>query len=198
MRSATSTNLAKSKSSETELVPNDADIFRAAVGDIQPLPDSGRVAALPKRVPPIVRRRTTNPTAATADLLSDHLPHASESDDALGFQRPGVSPQTLRRLRRGYWRIQDELDLHGLTRDEARTRLVNFLNDCQNRDVKCIRIIHGKGLSSKDQAPVLKQLVPSWLAQRPDVLAFVPARPEAGGAGALIVLLKRSSLNKST
>ncbi len=193
MRSAISTNLAKSKSSETKLAPNDADVFRAAVGDIQPLPDTGRVVPSTKRVPPIVRRRTSD-ASSTPDLLSDHLAHANESEETLGFQRPGIAPQTLRRLRRGHWRIQDELDLHGLTRDEARIRLVNFLNDCQNRETKCVRIIHGKGLSSKNHGSVLKQLVPSWLAQRPDVLAFVPARPEAGGTGALIVLLKRSSL----
>ena len=102
----------------------------------------------------------------------------------------------MRRLRRGHWRIQDELDLHGLTRDTARARLVDFLAFCLQHDAKCVRIIHGKGLGSKNHEPILKQLVKSWLMQRSEVLAFIPARPADGGAGALLVLLKRGSKNR--
>ena len=194
MPSATSTNLAKPKPPPT-LTADDATLFRVTVGDVRPLPDPGRIIPPPARVSPSPRRRLIE-TSATPDLLSDHLAHTSETDEALGFLRPGVSPQNMRRLRRGHWPIQDELDLHGLTRDAARTRLVAFLNLCQQRDRRCVRIIHGKGLSSKNHQPVLKQLVRSWLTQRPDVLAFTAAQPEAGGAGALLVLLKRGSTNR--
>ena len=189
MPSATSTNLAKPKPPPT-LTADDASLFRVTVGNVKPLPDPGRIAPPRGRVSPLPRRRLVD-TPAPPDLLSDHLAHASETDEASGFLRPGVSPQNMRRLRRGHWPIQDELDLHGLTRDAARTRLVEFLNLCQQHDRRCVRIIHGKGLSSKNHQPVLKQLVRSWLTQRPDVLAFAAAQPEAGGAGALLVLLKR-------
>jgi len=114
-----------------------------------------------------------------------------DAADPLTFQRPGLSQQAIRRLRRGHWVVKDELDLHGLNREQAREQLVAFLHECQRRDSRCVRIIHGKGLSSKNNEPVLKQLVKSWLMQREDVLAFVQARPAEGGSGAVIVMLKR-------
>ena len=87
--------------------------------------------------------------------------------------------------------MKDELDLHGLNREQARVQLVAFLAECQQRDSRCVRIIHGKGLSSKNNEPVLKLLVKSWLMQREDVLTFVQAAPADGGSGAVVVLLKR-------
>jgi DNA-nicking Smr family endonuclease len=189
MPSATSTSLAKPKPPEST-APDDATLFRAAVGDVSPLPDPGRITPAPARVAPTPRRRTSD-TTTTPDLLSDHVPHDSAADSELGFLRPGVAAQTLRRLRRGHWPITDEVDLHGMNRDAARSYLVTFLNHCHEHQAKCVRIIHGKGVSSKNNEPVLKQLVRNWLIQRPDVLAFVPAQPAEGGSGAVIVLLKR-------
>ena len=174
------------------LAGDDAALFRHAVGDAKPILDAGRITPPRPRAQPIPRRRQSKDQPAH-DLLTDHLPQGIESGDELTFLRPGVSPQALRRLRRGHWLVKDELDLHGLTRDQAREQLVAFLNHCQQRDSRCVRIIHGKGLSSKNHEPVLKQLVKSWLMQREDVLAFVPARPAEGGGGAVIVLLKRGN-----
>ena len=170
--------------------PDDAALFRDAVGDAKPLPDAGRITPPRPRTRPLPRQRQSRDRPAH-DLLSDYLPQEIETSDELTFLRPGVSPQALRRLRRGHWPIKDELDLHGLSRDQAREQLVAFLTHCQQHDSRCVRIIHGKGLGSKNHEPVLKQLVKSWLMQREDVLAFVPARPAEGGSGAVIVLLKR-------
>ena len=104
--------------------------------------------------------------------------------------RPGVSRQTLRKLRHGYWDIQARLDLHGSTRDQARRELVEFLNRSREQEYRCVQVIHGKGLSSKGHEPVLKIRVGSWLAQLDDVLAFCQAMPEEGGSGAVMVLLR--------
>ena len=113
-----------------------------------------------------------------------------EAGEELTFTRNGIGPQSLKKLQRGHWMVQDELDLHGLTSAEARATLVEFLDRCLRRGVRCVRIIHGKGLRSPNREPVLKQKVGYWLMQREDVLAFRQARPSDGGGGAVMVLLK--------
>ena len=96
----------------------------------------------------------------------------------------------MRKLRRGVWVIQDEIDLHGLRSDAARERVAEFVRDSARAGLRCIRVVHGKGLGSPGREPVLKAKVKSWLVQRSEVLAFTHARPADGGHGALIVLLK--------
>ncbi len=110
-------------------------------------------------------------------------------DDLLSFRRPGVAADVTRKLRRGDWSIQRQLDLHGLRRDEARERLSLFIHDAFKNGIRCVRVVHGKGLGSPGKAPVLKSRVHSWLVQKHEVLAFVQAKPADGGAGALVVLL---------
>ena len=190
MPSVISTHLENPKS-KPDLTTEDADLFRAAVEDVKPLPNMGRVITRPRPNPKTTRRPALQENIPP-DLLSDHI-SLDTNDEEGTFVRAGVAAHTLRRLRRNHWPVEDELDLHGMTRDIARTRLVQFLNHCQQRNRICVRIIHGRGLGSSAQGPVLKQLARNWLMQRPDVLAFVPARPQDGGAGALIVLLKRGA-----
>jgi DNA-nicking Smr family endonuclease len=103
---------------------------------------------------------------------------------------PPYPVQSLRKLRSGTWVIQNQLDLHGLDRHEARAALVDFLSGCVKRGVRCVRVIHGKGLGSKNREPVLKTKVKHWLTQRDEVLAYCQARPVDGGSGAVVVLLK--------
>ena len=114
-----------------------------------------------------------------------------DSGDEPNFLRPGLSRQVLRKLRSGSWVIQDQLDLHGLDRHEAHEALAAFLASCVRRGARCVRVIHGKGLGSKNREPVLKTKVKHWLTQREEVLAYCQARPVDGGSGALVVLLKR-------
>jgi DNA-nicking Smr family endonuclease len=99
----------------------------------------------------------------------------------------------LRKLRRGFWATQDQLDLHGLRTDEARQLMVDFLNAALKHGMRCVRVVHGKGLRSVNAQPVLRAKVGKWLAQRDEVLAFVQARPEDGGSGAVMILLKAKS-----
>lgn len=130
--------------------------------------------------------------AALQESLSDEFTVETllDSDAALSFARPGIGPDVLRKLRRGHWVIQDQLDLHGKRTDEAREALADFLRDAGKRGLRCVRIIHGKGLGSFKKEPVLKNKVRNWLVQKNEVIAFCQARAVDGGAGALIVLLK--------
>ena len=80
---------------------------------------------------------------------------------------------------------------------EARPVLVTFLNECLRDGLRCVRIIHGKGLGSKNGEPVLKRKVSSWLMQRDEILAFCQARRTEGGGGAAVVLLRGMGRKKS-
>lgn len=174
------------------LNPEDRALFRQAVGDAIPLPESGRVAHAPKGRKPIPYQRLRDEHEALQDSLSDHIPWDGgiETGEELAFLRDGLSRQVLRRLRRGHWVIQDEVDLHGLNSEEARTRLAAFVNACVKQGLRCVRVIHGKGLGSKNREPVLKRKVANWLMQRDEILAFCQARPVDGGGGAAVVLLR--------
>ena len=97
-----------------------------------------------------------------------------------------------RKLRKGHWSIQREIDLHGLRREDAREALAAFIRESHRQGLRCVRVVHGKGLGSEGKAPVLKPKVHSWLIQKNQVLAYVQARPLDGGAGALLVLLAPS------
>jgi DNA-nicking Smr family endonuclease len=116
-----------------------------------------------------------------------------QTGESLAYKREGVQLQVFRRLRRGHWVVQAELDLHGFTREEARAELVAFLADCLRQGLRCVRVIHGKGLGSRNREPVLKAKVAGWLAQRESVLAFCEAPPRDGGGGAVLVLLRADS-----
>jgi DNA-nicking Smr family endonuclease len=114
----------------------------------------------------------------------------TETGDDPAYVRPGISRHVLRRMRRGEWQSQAELDLHGLTTHAAKHELAEFLHESKRRGIRCVRIIHGKGLRSPNREPVLKVHVRHWLTLRDEVLAYVQARAVDGGGGALIVLLR--------
>lgn len=168
---------------------DDKALFHTAMCDVAPLPAPDRLPQSRAKASVPRKPRHIDETAL-ADNLSDHIAIELETGDVWSFIRPGMSAQTLRRLRRGYWKIDETLDLHGFTRDEARQELTLFLENCLRDRYRCIRIVHGKGLGSKDREPVLKTRVGNWLIQCADVLAFCQARPADGGGGALLVLLR--------
>lgn len=172
-----------------------AMLFRRAVSDVVPLPPANRADLARPRPRPLARQRRADERQVLIDALADpwDWDAAVATGEELVYTRPGVPAAALRKLRRGGWVIQGELDLHGHTGDEARVALAAFLNRCMKDDRRCVRIIHGKGLGSKNRLPVLKNKVRHWLTQREDVLAFCQARTVDGGAGAVIVLLKSST-----
>jgi DNA-nicking Smr family endonuclease len=171
----------------------DAGIFRAAVGDVKPLAPTGRANA---GVAPATRTRraarTARQPAADLALLPDTPAPADVvgGSDPLSFHRPGVRDQVMRRLRRGLYPVEDELDLHGLNQAAARDTLSDFLEYNRNAARRCVRIVHGKGYRSGARGPILKIAVNAWLRRHPDVMAFTSARAIDGGTGAVYVLLR--------
>jgi DNA-nicking Smr family endonuclease len=172
--------------------PDAAQEFLEAVRDVIPLPDPGRVVHTRPLPEPVAQQRLKDDLEVLHDSL--HEGEGSEigfeAGEELAYLRPGLSRQILRKLRSGHWTLQDTLDLHGLRWEEARTLLVQFITQAVKRGQRCLLIIHGKGLRSKNQEPVLRGKVASWLVQRADVLAFSQARPADGGSGAVSVLLR--------
>lgn len=175
-----------------QILQREAEVFRRAVADVAPLAPSGRLAPAPARLQPVARQHQIDERNALAQSLSDEIDieRLLETDDRLSFSRAGVGPESLRKLRRGHWVTQAQLDLHGLRTDDARDAVAGFLAQCVRDGVRCVRVIHGKGLGSLNRQPVLKEKVMRWLTQRQEVIAFCQAPPFAGGGGALLVLLK--------
>jgi DNA-nicking Smr family endonuclease len=125
------------------------------------------------------------------EAISDEFDASTllETDDALSYRRRGVGIDVARKLRRGEWSIQSEIDLHGFRTEDAREALASFLREAVRQGLRCVRVVHGKGLGSPGRQPVLKAKVQRWLIQKNETLAFVQAKPAEGGAGALVVLL---------
>ncbi len=168
----------------------DHALFMQAVRGAVPIA-SERYPHPPRQPSPWPRQSDLNTARVMTEAMTDLWPWDElEAGEELLFMRPGIQHDALRKLRRGEWRAQAELDLHGHTSDSARLAVAEFLHACCLRNLRCVRIIHGKGLSSRNSEPVLKLKLKNWLAQRDEVLAFCQARPADGGGGAALVLLK--------
>jgi len=169
-------------------------LFQRAAGAVKPIRDPGRVPLAPEQPPPIPVQQQLDEQRVLRESLSDEFDASTllDVDDALSYRMPGIGADVTRRLRKGEWSIQREIDLHGLRRDDAREALAAFVRDAHRQGIRCVRVVHGKGLGSPGKMPVLKSKVQSWLIQKNEVLAFVQARADEGGAGALVVLLKPS------
>ncbi len=172
------------------------DLFLKAIGTVAPLAksSSGTSVSLGRTRPaplPLPLQKEKDDMAALEASLSDEMDVESllETDETLSYRRAGIGVDVIRKLRRGVWAIQGELDLHNLRTDEARTALSNYIRLATVRGWRCIRVIHGKGNGSVGKAPVLKNKVQRWLVQKIEVLAFVQAKAADGGRGALVVLI---------
>ena len=166
--------------------------FRAAVRDVKPLLHDPSAPALEAPKPRLRPRRPPQAALDHDELMP--LIAAPPPDDMgsapLSFQRTGVRSQVMRRLRRGLYPSEDELDLHGLSQTTARDQLAAFIARNRESGRRCVRIIHGKGYRSGARGPVLKSAVNLWLRRHVDVMAFTSARAIDGGTGALYVLLR--------
>ena len=175
----------KPKSDEDETA-----LFREATRGVKPLAHVARVTGDPPKPRPRARFARADRSLVLEEILhgSADEPELTAADPTL-FARPGVSESTLRKLRRGQYRVQGELDLHGLSVEEAKLQLRDFLVAALQRNASCLRIVHGKGLRSGPRGPVLRQLVNNALRRTRRVLAFSSARQVDGGTGAVYVLL---------
>ena len=177
--------------------PAAADLdLRAAFADVKPLGRQNRAPRAQPRTTPSPAQHLADEAAALAaskygaEPSPAHWEVGQELEAGQTFVRKGLGSDLLTRLRRGHWSVQGELDLHRLNRDEARDALADFLFEARSNGWRCVRVIHGKGLSSPNREPVLKDKVRRWLAQREEVLAYCEAPRHAGGGGAVLVLLK--------
>jgi DNA-nicking Smr family endonuclease len=169
----------------------DIQLFRSSVGKVKQVAHD-RIIPARRPISPKPVFREMDEAEALRDMLSEHFdPADMETGEELLYIRPGLQHRTLKKLRRGMFMVNAELDLHGMTVPIARNAIAGFLHECLRRRIQCVRIIHGKGLGSRHRGPVLKQKVGHWLQQRDEVLAYSSARAYDGGTGAVYVLLKR-------
>ena len=184
--------MARKKGTESSS-DDDVSLFRRLMGDAKPLRQAEKA---PEHRPNISARahfaRRDEKAVLQESLEADIDESEAEAGDSLRFRHPSVGRRTMRRLARGHFSVQDEIDLHGMTVPEAKNALHDFVTDCDLRGYTCIRVVHGKGLGSGDRGPILKGKVNKWLRQWDRVLAFVSARQIDGGTGAIYVLLRKS------
>ena len=169
-----------------------SNLFQAAVGKVQRLSEPALANLRPQPPRPIPKQKELDEAAALQEAISDEVDVSTllDTDDRLSFRRSGVGQDVVDKLRRGKWALQKEIDLHGLRSDEAREKLGAFIREARRQGIRCVRVVHGKGLGSPGRTPVLKDKVHRWLVQKSEVIAFVQAAPAQGGAGALVVLLQ--------
>lgn len=166
-------------------------LFREAVRDATPIRHAARIAPGDGVPPPLPVQSLLDGYEAIAESL-DGPPSDEQLVDTRqepSYLRAGLGRDVLRKLRRGHWVVQDVVDLHGLNREQAKLSLAEFLGSCLKRGLRCVRVVHGKGLRSPGKEPVLKGKVQLWLARRKEVLAYCEAPANLGGSGALLVLL---------
>lgn len=180
------------KATKPGLAENESALFRDAVRGTTPLESPARLWRKAKRPPPVPVQSLLDNHEALTESVTGPLSwdQSIETGEELCYLREGLGRDVLGKLRRGHWIAQDMVDLHGLNREGARSLLSEFMGDCIKRGLRCVRVVHGKGLRSRNREPVLKGKVCHWLAQRNEVLAFCQAPRNQGGSGALFVLLR--------
>ena len=170
---------------------DDKSLFHMAVDGITPLTQE-RVQHAKKQLEPEPQFQSYEPADSIDSLYSEEFePKTISNEDPLSFQRSGVQYRLFNQLRAGQLAVDAELDLHGMTIPIAHQQLAEFIHQCRQERIRCVRIIHGKGWGSKNNQPVLKTKLNSWLQQEQNVLAFCSTPIEDGGTGAVYVLLRR-------
>lgn len=186
--------MSKAKKAPKMSEADEAALFYSAMDGVQQMTHRGEAPAPNPRLPEIIDENA-EALAQLSELVAGQGEFSiSDTSEYIEGAGPGIDRNLLRSLRRGDFSIQGQLDLHGKTQAEARDAVERFLSDSRRAKKRCVLIVHGRGLNSKDQLPVLKEGLKTWLSQKRIgnmVLAFATARPQDGGAGAVYVLLRR-------
>jgi len=170
----------------------DSNLFRQTVGKVTKI-DSDKVLPVEHTKPkPYPRKKTINPAKNLIETSLDNVLEKVSIEDDLSYLSPGLQHKVLKKLREGFFGSAAELDLHGLSSNEAKKQLLNFLQFCIEDGYRCAHIIHGKGYRSSENHPVLKNNINLWLRQHTQVLAFCSAQAKHGGTGAVFVLLQQA------
>jgi len=170
--------------------PEDIKLFRSSVGAVNPVKQR-KIAATTRKPKPIPYQTNRDRLQVLKEMTEGLLdPAGMETGEELRFKKPGIQNRVFQKLRKGEYCIESELDLHGYVVTEAKKILARFLGNARKRHLRCVRIIHGKGLGSREGRPVIKHHLNGWLRHREEVLAFCTALPRDGGSGAIYVLLK--------
>ena len=184
----------KKPKQDDKISDEDLALFREQLSDVRPLISEKRVEIIKKQHSPSTVRnayQTDLDDQEHLEIMSDPVDlREVEVNDVLFFARSGIQQKVQRKLRRGEFPIEDELDLHGYTVVEAKTAILEFFAECRKYQKRYVRIIHGKGYRSEQKIPILKTHVAYWLPQHNDVMAFSSAQAKDGGTGALYVILK--------
>ena len=171
---------------------DDSSLFRDAVGEVKPVNNNRRIPDTPK-VKPQGNYQAIDEREVMEQLLDDFsADDVLETGDHLAWTAPGLQRSELRKLKSGKHAIKAELDLHGLTREQAKAEVAQFLVNVRERDIRCVRIIHGRGRKNAEKAPVLKRAIDGWLRNHKQVIAYCSARDNDGGTGAVYVLLRKA------
>ncbi len=169
---------------------NDGDLFRSTVGDVKPIKSDRQLLDV-SRPKPKARFSRADERAVLSESLHGPDDADLETGEQISYKRPGLHQSAFKKLRRGKFAIEAEIDLHGMIIRDAGPALEEFLDECLARGLRCVRIVHGKGLGSGDRGPVLKNKVRKWLKRYPAILAYCSALRTHGGTGAVYVLLKK-------
>jgi DNA-nicking Smr family endonuclease len=173
--------------------PKDSDLFRQSVGNVLAV-KSDKVQLRPDHPKPYPKPRAIDLYEAWQSSIEPDIDNVSH-EQTLSYTAPGIQNSVLAKLRKGFFGVQAEIDLHGFNGEEAKRELLHFLHFSVTSGYRCVHIIHGKGYRSSDTHPVLKNHLNRWLRQHKDVQAFCSASPRQGGTGAVYVLLKMSKSN---
>jgi len=171
------------------LTSEERDLFRQSIGKVRTVKSDKVLFSEEIKPRPFPRTGLIDLEEHLTEILDTDIEKVS-LEDTLGYLAPGLQKNVLKKLRRGHFGLDAEIDLHGLNSNEARRQLLNFLHVCVEDGCRCVHIIHGKGYRSPDNHPVLKNNLNLWLRQHKDVQAFCSAAQKDGGAGAVFVLLQ--------
>ncbi|MGZ4955563.1 MAG: Smr/MutS family protein [Methylobacter sp.] len=173
------------------LTPEDSDLFRITIGKVRTVESDKVLLTKDSKPKPFPKSQTVNVEEHLSGIVEFDVEKVS-LEDSMSFMIPGLQHTILKKLRKGQFGLDAEIDLHGLNSNEAKRQLLHFLHDCVEDGCRCVHIVHGKGYRSADNHPVLKNNLNIWLRQHKDVQAFCSAPPKDGGTGAVFVLLQLS------